>query len=178
MNPGELEVLVALVKSVNPVRVIEFGCNVGRTAKVILREVKSIESYVGVDVNPGYKYDCEVQKNETPNNPGVMVRDDWRFKLMLSDRGTFDLTKKDLWSADVVFIDGDHSYVAVKHDTQLAFDIIADGGIVIWHDYHTIPTVDVRKVVEEIATQRSLNIQYVEGTWFAFYRYNKMHTGV
>ena len=43
LNPGELEVLVALVRSVKPRGVLEFGVNVGRTAKAILANVPGIE---------------------------------------------------------------------------------------------------------------------------------------
>lgn len=171
MNPGELEVLVALVKSTfaYPSRMVEFGCNIGRTAKVILREVPSLVSYVGIDVRPGYQYACEVQKNETPQNPGQLVQEDVRFQLLLSERGTFDFTKNDIGKADVVFIDGDHSYDAVRHDSFLAKEIVRSGGIIIWHDYHTIPTVGVRKALEEFHSVDGIDIKYVENTWLAFH---------
>ena len=35
MNPGELEVLIALLRPLAPRHVIEFGVNVGRTARAI-----------------------------------------------------------------------------------------------------------------------------------------------
>ena len=50
MPPGDLEVLIALVRSVNPRHVIEFGVNVGRTAKAILANVPGIGGYTGIDV--------------------------------------------------------------------------------------------------------------------------------
>jgi hypothetical protein len=37
---------------------------------------------------------------------------------------------------DLVFIDGDHHYDAVKKDTEKAFDLLKDeDSIIIWHDY-------------------------------------------
>ena len=54
LNKGELETLIALMRSVCPRHVIEFGVNVGRTAKAILANVAGIESYTGIDVMPGY----------------------------------------------------------------------------------------------------------------------------
>lgn len=172
MNPGELEILCVLVRSVNPKRVVEFGCNVGRTAKVLLRETPNIESYIGVDVNPGYDFTCKVQQHEVPQNPGYLAKDDPRFSLLLSDRGTFDFGPKDLGPADVVFIDGDHSLAAVEHDSNLARDIIRPGGMIIWHDYHTLETVDVRRYLESLVALTGLDIKYVQGTWLAFLQVN------
>ena len=54
MNNGELEVLCAIMGSVMPRTVIEFGINSGRTAKALLREITTIKKYIGVDVLPGY----------------------------------------------------------------------------------------------------------------------------
>lgn len=169
MNPGELEVLCALVAQVKPARMIEFGCNIGRTAKVILREFSEISSYVGVDVFPGYDYACQVQKNETPQNPGYLAEDDVRFQLMLTARGSWDLTKNELGKCDVVFIDGDHSYEAVMHDSYLAKEIVRPGGMIIWHDYHNLETVGVRKALEELH-DTSVQIQHVQNTWIAFHK--------
>lgn len=170
MNPGELEVLTALVNSVRPQRVVEFGCNVGRTAKVLLREVPTILEYIGVDVNPGYNFACDVQKHEVPVHPGELAKDDYRFRLMLSDRGTYDLDPKDIKNADVVFIDGDHSYEAVVYDSYMAKAAIRSGGIIIWHDYHNLETVGVRRVLEELHFGSGIEITHVQQTWLAFHR--------
>lgn len=66
LNPGELEVLVALINGVKAARVVEFGTNEGRTAAAILRNVPTVRRYIGVDVLPGYVPKCAVQKNEIP----------------------------------------------------------------------------------------------------------------
>ncbi|MEI7661974.1 MAG: class I SAM-dependent methyltransferase [Bacteroidota bacterium] len=37
---------------------------------------------------------------------------------------------------DLIFIDGDHSYAAVKKDTENAFKLLRDeNSIIVWHDY-------------------------------------------
>jgi len=38
-------------------------------------------------------------------------------------------------SMDLVFVDGDHSYAAVKNDTEKAFRMLAPGGVLAWHDF-------------------------------------------
>jgi len=171
MNPGELDTLVALVRSSRHERVIEFGCNSGRTAKVLLREIFDIKEYVGVDVTPGYRTPCVVQQREIPTNPGAFALEDHRFSLILRTRGTWDLNPADLRTADVVFIDGDHSYHAVLNDTKLAKSIIRPGGMIIWHDYHQMPVVEVRQVLDHLYTDYGAKIHHVENTWLAFQRF-------
>lgn len=169
MNPGELEVLVALARSVSPKTVIEIGTNEGRTAKALLQNVERIEQYHGIDVEVGYVPAMKVQRNERPERPGWMAVDDPRFELILRKRGSLDLEPRDLTECDVMFIDGDHGHAAVRHDIRLAEALVRPGGLIIYHDYHDLGTVDVKTVLEERAA-RGFQIQHVERTWLAFER--------
>lgn len=172
--PGELDVIVALVASVNPRTVLEIGCNTGRTARAVLDHVPTIEHYQGIDVPPGYSFGCAVQAREVPSRPGYLAEDDPRFELILRARGSFDLTPADLRPADAVFIDGDHSRAALVHDTILADQLVRPGGIILWHDYHNTGTVDVRDFLHDLVAARGADparaIQHVAGTWVAFQR--------
>ena len=99
----------------------------------------------------GYDFACQVQKNETPKTPGQYAWNDPRFELWVSPKGAFDLWERKRESVglfDAVFIDGDHSQKAVEHDTEMARKIVRPGGIIIWHDYHDMDCVDVRKVLD------------------------------
>lgn len=169
MNPGELEVLAALVRSVHPRTMIEIGCNEGRTAKALLNNVDGIENYVGIDVPPGYVFAKQVQRKEVPLKPGHLASDDARFRLILSERGSFDLSATDLPKCDAIFIDGDHGQEAVMHDTWLAHSLVRSGGIIVYHDYHDLGTVDVRDCLHELV-DAGHDIKHVEGTWLAFER--------
>lgn len=169
MNPGELEVLVALIGSVSPKAVIEIGVNEGRTAKALLANVPSITRYLGIDVPIGYRTAKDVQRREVPARPGHLALDDPRFELILRPRGSLDLMPSDLPPCDAVFIDGDHGFEAVMHDSLLAASLVRSGGIVVWHDYHGADTVDVRRVLE-CFRRFGADIRHVEGTWLAFRR--------
>jgi predicted O-methyltransferase YrrM len=169
MHPGELEVLVALIASVKPKAVAEFGVNAGRTAKVILDHLPGIEAYHGWDVLPGYAFECEVQAKEIPARPGLLATADQRFMLHLSSAGTFGAPKPKQAYVDAVFIDGDHSRRGVIHDTSLARAMVRPGGIIVWHDYHDLGTVGVRDVLDEMYSAGA-DIRHVEGTWLAFER--------
>ncbi|WP_172352689.1 class I SAM-dependent methyltransferase [Mesorhizobium sp. NZP2298] len=169
MNPGELEAVVALARLAKPKVVVEFGVNEGRTAKALMLNIDTIERYVGIDVPQGYVTDKAVQRREVPQQPAHFALDDPRFRLLIARRGSHDLAADDLPKCDFVFIDGDHGRAGVVKDTLLATRIVRPGGIIAWHDYHHLGTVDVREVLEEYY-DAGRPIQHVEGTWLAFMR--------
>lgn len=145
---------------------VEFGCNNGRTAAAVLRNVETVERYVGVDVPAGYRFACKVQAKEVPSAPGGLAVGDPRFSLILRDRGTFDLVAEDLPSCDVVFIDGDHSRSAVLNDRNLARAIVRPGGLIIYHDDNGLEVVDVSATLDDLA-EDGAGIVHVSGTWLA-----------
>jgi predicted O-methyltransferase YrrM len=167
MAPGELEALIAIIRLLEaPRAMLEIGCHLGRTAALCLREIASLQRYVGVDVLPGYRPALAVQQGETSRSPGHHVLHDARFHLLLRPRGSLDLAPSEIGPVDVAFIDGDHGVVAVRHDTALARALVR--GVIIWHDYGN-PAAEVTDVIdEEIA--RGHDIRQVKGTWLAFER--------
>jgi predicted O-methyltransferase YrrM len=170
MPEGELETLIALVHSVEqPRHIIEFGVNVGRTAKAIMENVPGIEHYTGIDVPLDYVPALAIQNDNAVPNPGEMVLSDPRFHLIIRPRGSLDLTVTDLAPCDAAFIDGDHSREAVMHDSFLARALVRPGGIIVWHDYHELGTVDVKAVLDEMHLAGDA-IWHVDTTWMAFER--------
>ena len=169
VHSGELDVLIELIRSVDARVVAEFGCNNGRTAAAILRNVGTIERYIGVDVPPGYDFACKVQAREVPVRPGELALSDKRFELVLRARGSFDLSQADLPELDAIFIDGDHSEAAVLNDYALAKARVRRGGIIVFHDDNGLRTVDVSRVLDGLC-ERGADIKHVSGTWLAFER--------
>ena len=37
---------------------------------------------------------------------------------------------------DLIFVDADHDYRSVKNDSAVARQVLAPGGVILWHDYH------------------------------------------
>jgi predicted O-methyltransferase YrrM len=95
------------------------------------------------------------------------VANDPRFELIIRRHGSLDLTAADLPSCDVAFVDGDHSYKVVVHDSNLARRIVRPGGIIIWHDVVNPVTPDVKRALEEFR-ERGWPIKQVDQTWLAF----------
>lgn len=59
---------------------------------------------------------------------------------------------------DVIFIDGDHSYEAVKKDIELWYPKVKPGGIIAGHDYTEEYGYGVVKAVKEYFGDREVNI--------------------
>lgn len=167
MQDGELGLLLTLVDSVKPHSVIEFGVNEGLTARAVLQYIDGIERYVGIDVPFDYRTEIPTQQSEVPREPGRLVKDDTRFKLVIRhpDFMPFDMVAADF---DVAFIDGDHGRNAVRHDYDLARLLVRPGGIIIFHDYNNT-TVQVTEALDALH-ERGSKIASVEGTWIAFER--------
>lgn len=149
--------------------VAEFGCNNGRTAAAILRNVETVDRYIGVDVPSGYKFACKVQAKEVPARPGEYALKKSRFELILKPRGTLDLTQEDFPACDLVFVDGDHSALAVLNDRNLAKSIVRSGGLIVYHDDNGLDVVDVSRVLDRLADDGA-EIVHVAGTWLAYER--------
>lgn len=54
---------------------------------------------------------------------------------------------------DLIFVDGSHAYSYVKSDTEKALQMLAPGGIILWHDYQPLrrSVRDVCKALDELA---------------------------
>lgn len=166
-NPGELDALAALLRTNHVWRFIEIGCQNGRTAKVLLHNLP-IDWYIGIDVPPGTPLSCAVQRTETPERAGELALGDPRFFLILTKDGSKDALHLFYNKhVDAVFIDGDHSYEAVKRDHILAREIVRPGGLIIHHDYHDLGTVGVKQALQELAASGE-KFYHVKDTWLVY----------
>lgn len=168
LNFGELEIIVALMRSVLPRIVVEIGLAHGRTSLALLRELPGIRRYIGIDTELGYRPKLDSQRWERGADPGHLAMRDVRFERILRPRGSLDLTAADLPICDAVFIDGDHSSEAVRHDSDLARDVVCPGGIIIWHDAGN-ECVEVRSVLEH-DRRLGYDIRVIDQTWLAYER--------
>lgn len=168
LNVGELEIIVALVRSAQPGIVVEIGLAAGRTAKALLRELPDITRYIGIDTAPDYVPKLNSQLTERSPEPGYLAMDDSRFERWLRPRGSLDVTPEEFPPVDAMFIDGDHSSEVVRADSDLARLIVKPGGIIIWHDAQN-SAVEVRRILE-LDHRHGHDIRHVRGTWLAYER--------
>jgi predicted O-methyltransferase YrrM len=165
LGATECSILIELVKSVNPKVMIEFGCNQGITAQRVLDNVPTLQKYIGVDVQSDFPTTLQCQLTEVPQNAGCYV-DDKRFFILL--RPTQHLEADELEPCDAVFIDGDHSFYAVTHESEMAMQLVRTGGIVVWHDFQN-PAVEVTAALLKLEAQ-GWPIVSVRNSWLAFMR--------
>jgi len=167
----ELRSLIRLLEGCESM--MEIGCQNGRTARVLLNSVPTLKRYIGVDIPFGTLPGSPVQRNEVPVQPGEYALQNPRFQLICRHRGSFAIEPfeiTDKGKLDAVFIDGDHSRNGVERDTALALAVLKPGGLIVWHDDHDMPVVDVSAVLDEFNRLQHWDIHRIEGTWIAYRR--------
>jgi predicted O-methyltransferase YrrM len=166
LGAHETSILIHLVRSVSPQVMIEFGCNMGVTAKRVIDNVPSIIKYIGIDVPPDHIPTLDCQRTEVPICAGSIAALEAEFFLYVAD--SRELSPSDLEPCDAVFIDGDHSEEAVLHESWLARSVVKSEGIICWHDYGN-PAVEVTRALDGLYSE-GWPIVSVQHSWLAFMR--------
>jgi hypothetical protein len=167
MNPGELEVLCGLISTVKPKAVLEFGSE-RRAYRTGDLGIRSRDRALR-----GHRCTARVRHAEGSSarrgagSAGGVGDDGPRFQLLLHPQGSAYVHPTDLPICDAAFIDGDHSRSGVLADTMLSLQVVRKGGLIIWHDYHTLGTVDVKSVLDE-KQEQGWPLFHVENTWIVF----------
>ena len=157
--------LVNLAKGAT--RILEIGINAGGTAKLLLSNIPSIVSYVGIDVPSDFITVLALQQREVPKIAGHRVADDPRVKIIL--KSTKEVVPTEIGECDFVFIDGDHSADGVERDTTLARACVKRG-VIVWHDYRVGEAHTEINTVLDRWVDSGAPILHVKGTWLAFER--------
>jgi hypothetical protein len=78
---------------------------------------------------------------------------------------------------DLVFVDGSHAYSYVVSDSRKALEMVAPGGMVLWHDYRGFyKPRGVYKALNELA--KDVELVHLKGTSLIAYRRQEKPTGV
>ena len=133
---AEIVRFIEMVRAIAPQRVVEVGSASGGTLFLLARAARPGATLVSVDLPAG------------PDSPGYAA---WREDLYRAFAGPdrrIELVRADSHSpataarvkgilgapADVVFIDGDHSYAGVARDYELYAPLVRPGGLLAFHD--------------------------------------------
>lgn len=152
--------LATLVQCGDRERILEIGTFDGNTTLLLATNASNESSIVTVDLPPDFdpKKDqsslghAESKINLTPRNILASQYQNSPFAQKITqvygDSATLD------WSTlggpfDLIFIDGCHTEVYVRSDSESAFKTLAPQGLIVWHDYGEIS--DVTLVVDECA---------------------------
>ncbi len=164
----ELALLAAITRHLQPKQIIEFGTFDGRTSLHMAANAPSDGVLHTIDVAAG-AFDfgpdtgfCELA------SIGRWFRGsgyEGRIHAVTGDTATYDFSPF-RGQVDLGFIDADHAEAAVLRDSAVAFEMLAPGGVVIWHDYLMIDAVT--KALGTLAAKRT--IVHVAGTTLALAR--------
>jgi predicted O-methyltransferase YrrM len=151
----ELTVICTIARSLNARCIIEFGTFDGRTTLHLAANAPQAR-IITFDITEGCFYFGENSPFFAPTKVGQCFADhplSERITQVVADTTKYDFSNMRA-SADLVFVDGDHSFDAVLADSRSAFDLIRPGGVVVWHDYRMI--ADVGRALEQCAGSREL----------------------
>jgi len=123
-NAPLLDVLILgrLAARHQPGTLFEFGTFDGRTSLNLIANAGAAAHLYTIDIQ---KRECRFE--QTPYAA--------RITRLIGDSRTYDFSPY-LGKMNLVFVDADHNYKGVRHDSEVALKLLGpQGGVVIWHDY-------------------------------------------
>jgi len=156
ITPYENEIYCSLVKAMKAKNIIEIGVFDGKTTTNLASNISEDAVIYAFNLPPD-KCDFEV---------GKYIKQDERAKqivqMIYADSNNYDFSKY-YGKIDVMFIDGDHRYEAVKKDSKNAVKCVRKGGLILWHDFNNTHLGTV-KAIYEISQKNNLKTFKIEGT--------------
>jgi hypothetical protein len=155
----DVAMLVKIALCAESKSVMELGSYRGYTALALARHLGPETRIVTVDSDPRH--------GEAYSNGPFRSRIERRVASI--DAATFADDVRG--SFDLLFLDADHSYAGVKHDTEILFDLLSDRGYFVWHDYVNSGRFSGINGVPEYLHELSLEIPLarIAGTWLAIH---------
>lgn len=135
--PAEIMELATLIAETKPRTIIEIGTSRGGTLFVLCRVAPPGSTIISIDM-PGAGFGEAYTSRHAqlfklfPSKGQVL--------LVVTANSHSSETQRDVERlldgkrVDLLFIDGDHSYEGVKQDFSMYFPLIAENGIVVFHD--------------------------------------------
>lgn len=181
---SELAVLAKAAANVTPgSSIIEIGTFDGRTTLNLAINSASSVPVITLDLPKDFtpKFPMNIGEYKLANKPisgaryrncaPIWSKDAARITQLLGDSAAFD------WSpyhgkAGLVFVDGSHTYENVRNDCDVAFRLVAPGGMIIWHDYGVWE--EVTRVLDEIEMAKGLGLRHIRGTSLVIWRERKI----
>lgn len=134
-----------LAGAVRPRNALEIGTGSGKSTFSIAAQLQEDGSLITVDAplewHDPSSYMDDATLTETSNFTRAYRIPDWdssplveKITAIREDSRSLDYSRFD-FQFDFVFIDGSHSEEAVRQDTEQVIPYLADGAVLLWHDY-------------------------------------------
>jgi predicted O-methyltransferase YrrM len=177
---SELGVLAqAAAATVAGSQIIEIGTFDGRTTINLSVNAPPSSPVFTLDLPPDQNTQFQLAPGERifveKAFPGARIRNcrrPWlsnatKIVQLLGDSATFDWSAH-FGKAGLVFIDGSHAKEYALKDSETAFRLVTEGGIVIWHDYGVWE--GVTRALEELDVRHQLCLRHIRGTSLVIWR--------
>lgn len=185
--PSYYGVFSAIIKENGYRNVAEVGIGYGTHAKYILKndDIDCLHLIDPMVYYPNDAFSDEIASCET-HTPGVKPFDElhdlikeelepWSNKYVWHRTESLKVTDSQIpdGSLDCVFVDGDHSYDAVKQDLPFWWRKIRVGGQMLGDDYWM---EDVKRAVKEFSENNGVKFQLLqkENTNYPIFRFHKL----
>jgi predicted O-methyltransferase YrrM len=130
---------------------LEIGSAAGGTAYLIHHYFRP-ETIVLIDTN---------QHSRTVNRPQVLSGIPYKELIGRSDADAIIAQAGEFGPYDLIHIDGDHLYPAVRRDVDAYLPFLSDGGFLMLHD-SALPEWGVARVTEELkASAKTLGLEFL-----------------
>lgn len=144
INDFELGILTSFSIGLNPKTILEIGTFRGTTSTVLARalpEAKIVTVNLPIGENPKFgvtEFDPNFFPKEELTFPEDVVN---RIYQVHIDSANLEQIQLPIKWFDMAFIDGCHSREYVRNDFEKALHLMKFGGVIVFHDYPTWPTV-------------------------------------
>jgi protein-L-isoaspartate O-methyltransferase len=151
--------LVKIALCLKPKRVLEVGSYRGYTTRLLAEHTPPDTKIVAFDREPrhGEAYRDTPLAAKIERRIGTVCPE----AFAMDSPGTYDF----------IFLDADHTYEAVKYDTEVLLPLLAPNGVFVWHDYANWGKFSKKNGVPEALHEfaRTRPIASVGGSWLAIH---------
>jgi predicted O-methyltransferase YrrM len=144
----------------NKVTYVEIGCYAGGSACLMLQRKNT--QVISIDLGEPILKEIvyrNVAKHNVHTNQYAYIQGSSHLPETISQLSSM------IEGIDILFIDGDHKYAAVKKDFEMYSHLVKPGGYIVFDDYNDSKySPEVKIAVDEIV--KSLNTSYkIKGTF-------------
>jgi len=177
VSMDELTVLSQIVKNRRAMDIFEIGTFDGRTTVNLAHSSPQGAHVYTLDLPKkdmaDSKFGIEDGDSKYVNKDVVGERlkkyssENAKIAQLYGDSATFDFSPYD-GKIDIMFVDGSHSAPYAKNDTEIAFKLVRNGGVILWHDYGVWK--GVTKVLNAYYSNdpRFKDVKHIAGTSLAY----------
>jgi len=179
LHPHEQMILAAVTRWRAPRRILEIGTGQGRSTRILAANALDDATVVTIDLPPedrgAYSRSClhgdqEVGRHFADAPVNAQIRQIFCDSRQLQA----DDLRREHETPDLILVDGDHGYDAVRHDTELALALAGPRTVILWHDFYTFPAYiaegrerrGVYAALNELAEENRIVLRHVIGTYY------------